>query len=380
MVNCFRLIFYLFLFFFFHSAFAALTPISYYALDGYSGTYSTPRDACASYSPPTDGSYHWSVYQYAENSPCLYQKVYPGGYLGSVLKPGPIVRYYSNSCPSNSSLSGSQCICNEGYEEKNGACVLPESPDACDGLADYCETKRGSSSFWSMSGVSRNPSMVCIKPKVFVPVIGGSNSYWDDKFPGCAKGCLMLPDGFSASYADDSGNWITSGEGTYQGSDCSPNAIAETEDDDELPEEAEEPSNNCKFGTPGIVNGLQVCLPPSESKEKLAEKETSNSDGTKTTEERTVNCKNGLCTLVTDKVTTDGNGNVISSGSDTITIDQDAFCARNPTARVCGGSGSGSDGDGSFSGSCESGRPMRSDAFRCRDLGKRLLHLGDDRR
>ena len=295
------------------------------------------------------------------------------------------------SCPSNSSPSGSQCTCNEGYEEKNGnSCVLPEPPDPCEGLDQYCETLRNKADEWVVNN-KKSPSLLCSKPSVFVPVIGGGASYWDDRFPGCSRGCLMLPGGFSVSYQDDEEKWLTSGTGTYQGSDCSPEDIQDTEDPEnpepQEPELAKKPDPNCPIGHySGTYNGTKVCLPPKSSSGVTSTEKTNNGDGTTTESKTSVTCANGKCTVTTEKITKNNETkNVVNNVTSTTTVGQPEYCAKNPAAGVCQekkpsdkepqipgtgtGTGSGNgegEGEGSeFGGSCDSGFTCTGDAIQC---------------
>ena len=303
---------------------------------------------------------------------------------------GDSLNIYKN-CPENSTASGSQCICNEGYEEKDGnSCVLPEPPDPCEGLDQYCETLRNKADEWVVNN-KKFPSLLCSKPSVFVPVIGGGASYWGDRFPGCSRGCLMLPGGFSVSYQDDEEKWITSGTGTHQGSACSPEDIQDTEDPEnpepQEPELAKKPDPNCPIGNYlESYNGLKVCMPPKSSSGVTSTEKTNNGDGTTTESKTSVTCANGKCAVTTEKITKNNEtNNVVNNVTSTTTVGQPEYCAKNPTAGVCQekkpsdkepqipgtgtGTGSGNgegEGEGSeFGGSCDSDFTCTGDAIQC---------------
>lgn len=395
MANIHRLIFLLFLSFFSFNSSAALNKVYLY----YSGTMnfgyvSSYEELCslghAFYSSDSSKPSNWVSLTFHTTicNETRYQG-YRTGFLSNGTPVGgdnssnrygfPIAK--SLMCPLNSSSSGSQCICNEGYEEKDGnSCVLPEPPDPCKGLDQYCETLRNKSDQWVVNN-KKSPSLLCSKPSVFVPVIGGDSSYWDDRFPGCSRGCLMLPSGFDVSYKDNNDKWITSGNGLHQGSSCSPEDIQDTEDPEnpepQEPELATKPDPNCRIGDSlESYNGTKVCLPPKSSSGVTSTEKTNNGDGTTTESKTSVTCENGKCTINTEKITKNNEtNNIVNNVTSTTTVGQPEYCAKNPTAGVCQekkpsdkepqipgtdtGSGSGNgegEGKGSeFGGSCSSG-------------------------
>ena len=279
MANFHRLIFLFFLSFFSFNSFAV-------------ETFPANRTYCAgpAFHDTTCGVANFSRFESLSSAldfmmPLCQAQVRPNGLTECRRDSDKISYLYSNnwssrspqlvySCPANSYAWGtaSVCACSDGFNLKNGQCVDPnyvEPPDPCEGLDQYCETLRNKADEWVVNN-KKSPSLLCLKPSVFVPVIGGGASYWDDRFPGCSRGCLMLPGGFSVSYQDDEDKWVTSGTGTYQGSDCSPEDIQDTEDPEnpepQEPEMAKKPDPNCPIGHySGTYNGTKVCLPPKSS-------------------------------------------------------------------------------------------------------------------
>ena len=134
-MNRFRLIVLLFLSFLSFNSFSAVSTVTiyktYHPYSGHAYSGSTPEEACHAAGAAQNGKY----VSWKPETPlkCFY-----------LSKENSIVQYTypitsSSSCPENSTLSGSQCVCNEGYEEKNGnSCVLPEPPDTCKEIESTC--------------------------------------------------------------------------------------------------------------------------------------------------------------------------------------------------------------------------------------------------
>lgn len=392
MANIHRLIVLLFLSFLSFNSFS-LEKTPYYYSGNFSGEFSTIDSYCSAflnyYSSINPKYSSLSIYQNDKGTwICRAYDPNPNAGSGAYQTNTPFLGY---KCPQNSTASGTQCTCNEGYEEKNGnSCVLPEPPDPCKGLDQYCETLRNKSDQWVVNN-KKSPSLLCSKPSVFVPVIGGDSSYWDDRFPGCSRGCLMLPSGFDVSYKDDNDKWITSGSGLHQGSSCSPEDIQDTEDPEnpepQEPELATKPDPNCRIGDSlQSYNGTKVCLPPKSSSGVTSTENTNNGDGTTTESKTSVTCENGKCTITTEKITKNNETNtVVNNTKSTTTEDQFEYCAKNPAVGVCqvknptdkepqipgNGSGSGTgegedeDEESEFGGSCDSGFTCEGDAIFC---------------
>ena len=256
-------------------------------------------------------------------------------------------------CPPNSTPSGSQCICNEGYEEKNGnSCVLPEQPGLCESLAEKCETLNGSKKW--ITGLRRD---VGYKPfKTCTPA---------GLVPGCNKGCVINSSGNGVFYKDQSGNYYFEGEGTISSETCFPTSEGSgdplKEEDNPLPP-SEPPEKPCKPGEyQGTVNGTKVCL-PAKSQETIVKEETiNNNDNSTTNINTTVKCENGKCTISETTTDKDSSGATTGESTKETQVSQSDFCAQNPGSSVCKSPGLGKEeGEGedgkksSFSGSCSS--------------------------
>lgn len=265
---------------------------------------------------------------------------------------------YIMSCPQNSTASGSQCTCNEGYEEKDGnSCVLPNPLDLCEDVVSFCRDLTSKRSDFLVS-VSYRPDFVC-QPLSIIPDVPSNLS-------GCkVRGCNFMTFSGSVSYKDAfNGKNYTGGEGSYTGSTCHTS--------DELPAENPNPPENadkpCKVGySSGLVNGVRLCVPGSDITTDGPKKSEENADGsTSETTTKTV-CNNGECTTTETTTTKDASGNVTGSSSSTTKQTELEFCAKEPGSPFCSGVGSkpgngleGSEdgkenGRGTFSGTCETG-------------------------
>ena len=111
MANIHRLIVLLFLSFLSFNSFSAIPLVGKWQVEshlGWGGIFPTAQLACESY-PPSSAIRGPFV---AQNDYCLFFRSSDGAVLSARL------RNLGNACPENSSPSGSQCTCNEGYEEK----------------------------------------------------------------------------------------------------------------------------------------------------------------------------------------------------------------------------------------------------------------------
>lgn len=134
MVNCFRLIFSLFLVFYSSASFSAIDPVpnqwrianseKYYPKTVFSSLSEAAGSGIAAWNAkfPGFGGSCSPVMKTPTTASCNISC--------SIQSCGGVINFSAiSSCPSNSSPSGKHCVCDAGYEEKNGACVLPEESD-----------------------------------------------------------------------------------------------------------------------------------------------------------------------------------------------------------------------------------------------------------
>ena len=344
-MNHFRLIVLLFLSFLSFNSFALIPKSAFYSIKGFSA--STAQAVCSAYSSSVGGTMATVI-----GSVCQYEPSY-----GATIS-------VSYACPINSSVSGSQCTCNEGYEEKDGnSCVLPEPPDSCESLAEKCETLNGSRKW--ITGLRRD---VSYKPfKTCTPA---------GLVPGCNKGCVINSSGNGVFYKDQSGDYYFEGEGTISSETCFPttegNGEPPKEEDNPLPP-SEPPEKPCKSGEyQATVSGTTVCL-PAKSKETIIKEETiNNNDNSTTNINTTVKCENGKCVISETTTDKDSSGATTGGSTKETQVSQSDFCAQNPGSSVCKSPGLGrEEGEGeddkksSFSGSCSSSFSCEGDSVQC---------------
>lgn len=244
-----------------------------------------------------------------------------------------------NSCPQNSTASGSQCSCNEGYEEKNGnSCVLPEQPDPCDGLEDFCKKVKGHEFEWETQTKIKDKT-ICYKPSSVLVGLGGGMK---PRFPGCNRGCGLSGGAYGiVEYVGPDGKESKnySGYGNATGATCN-DPPKENEPKEEVHDVESNGKNECPKGYfPGkvTINGLEnkTCIPP-KSKENTFEREMiDNLDGTKTQKESTVKCENGVCTITTSVTVYDKDGNELNRGETDRYLGEREFCRERPNTAVC---------------------------------------------
>lgn len=357
----FRLIFLLFLSFLSLNSFAAFDKpqTSSYLLVTKGIYFQTVESAC-SYAASLRGTPYHSYQQTSETVfKCFENSQGAAFYAGYMVELKTVY-----SCPQNSTASGSQCTCNEGYEEKNGnSCVLPEPPDLCESLAEKCETLNGSKKW--ITGLRRD---VSYKPfKTCTPA---------GLVPGCNKGCVINSSGNGVFYKDQSGDYYFEGEGVISSETCFPtsegNGEPPKEGDNPLPP-SEPPEKPCNPGEyQYAVNGTNVCL-PAKSKETIIKEETiNNNDNSTTNINTTVRCENGKCTISETTTDKDSSGATTGESTKETQVSQSDFCAQNPGSSVCKSPGlGGEEGEGdndkqsSFSGSCSSSFSCEGDSVQC---------------
>lgn len=273
--------------------------------------------------------------------------------------------YSRLTCPSNTTENGAGCSCNEGYIEQGNQCVVKPAPDPCELLAGMCSGSQGMSTNFSLSGRKTGVSFTCMAPTAI-----GTN----DPLPGCTKGCMAQVGGFTTAFQDNSGSWVTTGSAKYSGATCDPSVINDlnAESDPEyVPEEnpttSDKPDPSCPGGFKGTVNGVSVCVPPKASSGVTEMESKDNGDGTKTDSKTQVKCENGKCEVTKTSTTTNTQtGSTVNSSSVTTTVDKATYCSQNKTAGACKDEkGENEDGNGSFTGNCDSGFQCKGDAITC---------------
>lgn len=271
--------------------------------------------------------------------------------------------YSRLACPSNTTENGAGCSCNEGYIEQGNQCVVKPPPDPCEQLASMCEGSKGFTSQFETPGMNSSLSFLCVKPFT-VPAI--------DPLPGCNKGCIANINGFAEANKTADGQWISKYNATYQSATCSQQSLDDLNslnDPESTPvdiKDIKQVDPVCG-GQKGVVNGVSVCLPYNASSGVVSKEVKDNGDGTKTTTKSEVTCENGKCATTTTSTTTNTTTNTtVSSSSSTTTVDKAAYCSQNKTAGVCKDEkGENEDGNGSFTGNCDSGFQCKGDAITC---------------
>lgn len=355
MAHIYRLIFSLFLVFYSSASFALLPQNNLYTISGF-GSNTDLQALCSAYSASKKGDRAVIV-----GSTCKYAASYSVGYTTQ------------KTCPSNSSLTGNQCVCNAGYEEKNGQCELPPPPDPCEDLNAFCASQFMKETSWETSGKSR-PASVCSTPKM--QVVGGSGGF-TSRFPGCSRGCsIETYPGIVSSQNPFDDSWKVSGDGKYNGQSCNADSSTATPEEPKPEEPKPEDKAPCKSGEFSTnVNGVDVCIPPKSKSNDGSKTTVNNSDGSTSEITKVTVCSNGSCNTTITKIDKDSSGSNTGTSTRTITETEDEFCQKNPANSLCkkdkgdGNSGGGSGGQtggetggegeeekgSSFGGSCSSG-------------------------
>jgi len=217
-----------------------------------------------------------------------------------------------SACPANSTLSGGTCVCNSGYTEEAGACVVQKSEQEL-----LCESLNGTETYIT-GGAGLTP--------------GGSSCN--------ATGCAVTVADTIIKVTDRTGKTSVEGAGTFTGATCQYTAeTGNTED-------------TCPGGSVGEVNGVQVCAkydPNLNTIESTSKSESTTQEGSNTTQESKTTstiCTNGSCTTTTN-TTTNVNGTP-STKTQTKTESQADFCKENPRAPQCAEAGKFGGQCGSF--------------------------------
>lgn len=387
MANIYRLIVLLFLSFLSFNSFASFSKSYFYRSPSYSdaGVHSDPSSLCTSLTPfikfenyASTGGFTYTHFSHISSAPsCKY--IVHGVDINNQSKSRDITVSYISflSCPENSTASASQCTCNAGYEEKNGnSCVLPEPPDPCEGLNEFCAGQFMSETSWDTSGNSR-PGSVCKKPSQnLVGASGGTTP----RFPGCNRGCSVETYPGVVKYQspfDDS--WLTSGDGKYNGQSCNSDSETVTPEEPKPEEPKPEDEIPCKKGEfSGHVNGVKTCLSSKSKDNDGTTKKETHSDGSTTETITKTTCSNGSCNTTTTTINKDSSGSTTGTSTKEEKETEDEFCQKNPANPLCkksdSGTSSGTDGKGEgedngegseFGGSCDSGFTCTGDAIQC---------------
>lgn len=211
-------------------------------------------------------------------------------------------------CPANSSLSGSNCVCSSGYVEQNGACVVPPSK---------CADLKGQPAYYRFD-----------PPTSVTPPIGGSYCPTD----GAASACGASVVGGMGSIVGGVKKWSLY-HVEYTGSPCTPSTGGG----------GDATLTACK-GTSSVLNGVVVCVPPSDRNVIQSGKTTTTSNpvapgaapgssGTTTSSDST-ECVGSKCTTTTTTTTTAADGTT-SQTTQTKEQPKDDFCTSNPRASAC---------------------------------------------
>ena len=245
-------------------------------------------------------------------------------------------------CPANATLAGSNCTCNSGYEEHEGACRVPVDPNE-----EHCQSIAGSpvKASWVTSNPSLSSRTICMVNAGF--------------------SCTATVEGDICGGTGD-GSYLCHGSGVSGGpgggTGCTPSPVPEAPSPVDVPETNwpdAPPPGMC----PGQINGVTVNVPCSDTSTKTTS--TTNTDdgqGTQTgkTESKSTTCTaTGTCTTTTT-TTTSVNGGAPTTSTSTTTQPKAAFCAANKGSTECG------DGNGSsFAGSCQASFSCTGDAVQC---------------
>ena len=239
----------------------------------------------------------------------------------------------ANTCPANAGLTSSNtCSCQSGYTEVNNQCV--NSNDApCNPFSDQF-------GYVQISGkVLTSGSTICTQN---VGTVGG---------PSCSG--TFTPE---VSFKDKTtGNWVTTGEIKYNGKGCDASGAP-----------ASSPTT-CK-GTPGKINGVDVCIPPSsdnsattsDTKNNTSNTPDSNGDTKSTSTNTESNCQGSTCTTTTTTTTTTTHPDGTTTQKTDVEKTEEpkpSFCKENPESVLCKQS--------SFSGGCNTSYACEGDPIQC---------------
>lgn len=232
---------------------------------------------------------------------------------------------YVSSCPANSSVSGAQCTCNSGYEEKNNQCVLP---------AKTCNFGDIASSGYYDVGKSASGS----------PAI-----------TACLGGCATVFNGTSPAgnaLVDGVKHYFALGSYTNIGPECSGSGEGAVQGMTTLP------PDTCGQGqVMGKFNGKNVCVKAPDSDSPIVKQEPPTVTETETKNTVKDQDESGNARETTTTVKTNSDGSTTTTVT-TTTTSPDGSTSSNTTTTTTGGSGGGGfgggsqDGEGSEDGEC----------------------------
>lgn len=129
-------------------------------------------------------------------------------YIGSISFPP--------TCPSNSTLNGSSCTCNSGYEEQNGSCVLSCDLSTHEMVGGVCTPRCLDQQIRNSAGVCEDPPPeICVKDKLVVR--GATFSYISASQPAdnTTEPLTVCHNGCEATYEKGIYSFIYSGKPTH---------------------------------------------------------------------------------------------------------------------------------------------------------------------
>lgn len=291
-------------------------------------TGNDPADVCARGVAGMGANFKYSgIQQDGVNYLCKVTWTFNGGGAGNY---GAAMRSGS-MCPANSWESSGSCVCDTGYEEKDGVCKLKTTANSCDGLGDFCSGLKGGKINLEGKGTSSPPGCSA-----------------DSARPNCPMGCAAEEVGMGVSYKTPDGSWMTGQEYRVTGGTCT------------LPQPSDVPQkkeSDCA-GSVGDVNGVRTCVPNQAATGDKKTESAKNPDGTTSNKESSTTCEKGVCTTTTVTTTKDSSGATTSTSSSTSSSSQSTYCASNKSSAVCAATNGdknpdGKDGTDKGEGKCE---------------------------
>jgi hypothetical protein len=384
MVYIYRLIIF---FIFIVSSFSSLAAIpqatvfkAYVFFAGFSpataSIYSSPSSACSALSPLVNATGYYAFggtifsngvcyLTYRENGAITTTNTWLESFL---------------SCPVNSTLSGSSCICNLPSIENSTKTACESAPDledaVCKAMAKLEAASGGNSSGYYVPGKQYLFGTVCL------PTDGVS----------AGKGCTIAFTPGIAHKVKGKDTWETWGQGSRPagssicsltaGADTSPVPVPPASDPSAIPPvpPASQPApppvpasqSKCPSGMEeGLINLVTVCMPTrfttetETRKTKTVDGVDQNGNPVSTTEKTVTNCVEGKCITTKETSTTSkgSDGAPVTTTKTTSTSEPKSdFCTNNPKAIECGQKG---DGESSFGGNCKGGFECKGDALQC---------------